>query len=707
MSTGRFREAQAIVLDVGPTMRKSWMGCPGDILPIEAASVALTSAIAHHALQGKKSVEVAVVVAGTESSDNRLRKEVGSDRYAHVSTVQELDLPSADTCAALEVAARAPAGPEASLADACAVALDVLRARTGKGKWRRSMLLVTAAGRGADGRGAAGRSADGDANGDNVGNVGNVARALSEAGVELRAIVLGPRPSEAARAEDGLAAAAARRRGSLRRFVGECGGSVCHAIDAAAVASACCPRDAASTTVFRGALQIGALVRVPVWCFNLVAERRPKTLRKRSAAALAADPDAAARVRMERTYATVARPDAPVPPEDRVSAFRYGKELVPLSGVDEAALRWTCDACLRVLGFVERERVPRHLAVGPAVAVEPDPRFVGGPTGGPAVALGALRVALREERRAAVVRFVRRANQPPQLGCLLPAGRGGGGGLTFVPLPVADDLREYVFAELPLVTSAQRAAADAVVSALDLDAAETDGHPVSASSDEKPACREAPALRLDRSGPCPDTCANPHLQRVSVALYRRSQEEGCPVGGAGDDLLAAALEPHPTVVGTERARAALRAFRDACPVKRTSGDAAGAGRRKKRRYWSDVAAEAEAAAGGRTGGPVPAGGGLGLAGDAGPVPAGGGLDDLFGLGAPRGGAGAREAAGAAEAAVAAAGSAARADPERAAATDRGAASRATAERDGATSAGTASVAAADGGEEDDDLFDME
>ena len=39
-------------------------------------------------------------------------------------------------------------------------------------------------------------------------------------------------------------------------------------------------------------------------------------------------------------------------------AFRYGKDLIPYSGVELAALKFEATKCLHVIGFVEKSEIP-------------------------------------------------------------------------------------------------------------------------------------------------------------------------------------------------------------------------------------------------------------------------------------------------------------------------------------------------------------
>lgn len=61
-------------------------------------------------------------------------------------------------------------------------------------------------------------------------------------------------------------------------------------------------------------------------------------------------------------YKTTGDPDNPVALEERIKAFKYGKQLVPLSQDEEACLTYDPEKDFQILGFVDAEQVvvPHH-----------------------------------------------------------------------------------------------------------------------------------------------------------------------------------------------------------------------------------------------------------------------------------------------------------------------------------------------------------
>jgi ATP-dependent DNA helicase 2 subunit 2 len=117
----------------------------------------------------------------------------------------------------------------------------------------------------------------------------------------------------------------------------------------------------------------------------------------------------------QKTFHLLDDPDKELHSDELTKAYKYGKSLVPFAKFDEANLKWKADSCLKVIGFTERSRVPRHhymTTVDCIVSLPSDESA--------AVALSALIHALAETNRVAIVRFVKRANSAPLLGVLTP-----------------------------------------------------------------------------------------------------------------------------------------------------------------------------------------------------------------------------------------------------------------------------------------------
>ena len=45
----------------------------------------------------------------------------------------------------------------------------------------------------------------------------------------------------------------------------------------------------------------------------------------------------------------------------QVKGYKYGRDRVPFSKVDEAVLKYEAEKCLKVMGFVPQTEIPRHV----------------------------------------------------------------------------------------------------------------------------------------------------------------------------------------------------------------------------------------------------------------------------------------------------------------------------------------------------------
>jgi hypothetical protein len=62
--------------------------------------------------------------------------------------------------------------------------------------------------------------------------------------------------------------------------------------------------------------------------------------------------------------------DVEVPPENRISAFRYGVDLIPMSSLDYVGLKLTLsDPAIRILGYTEQSTVPHSAMIGSPYAI--------------------------------------------------------------------------------------------------------------------------------------------------------------------------------------------------------------------------------------------------------------------------------------------------------------------------------------------------
>jgi ATP-dependent DNA helicase 2 subunit 2 len=227
------------------------------------------------------------------------------------------------------------------------------------------------------------------------------------------------------------------------------------------------------TASYRGPINIsGKHLAVRVWKKVSASSSVPvkfKSISKRAAELLATagdDPEAAAdaeTILTETRFHRATDPDTEVPPEMRVSAYRYGTDLIPLSGPAEEGMKYgVAEKCFELHGFVPQSAVPRHFFLGTTDVVVGDDAVAGARE-----AVQALCIAMDKAGKGAIARYAPRAKTAPRLVFLLPGIKC----LYMNQLPFKDEVKSLLWPPLavPPPTDAQRSAAVVLVEALDLD----------------------------------------------------------------------------------------------------------------------------------------------------------------------------------------------------------------------------------------------
>jgi len=62
---------------------------------------------------------------------------------------------------------------------------------------------------------------------------------------------------------------------------------------------------------------------------------------------------------MQRTYHSYEDPDKAIDADDISQGYKYGRTLVPFSKIDKAALKFPSEACLKLIGYCNKNKVPR------------------------------------------------------------------------------------------------------------------------------------------------------------------------------------------------------------------------------------------------------------------------------------------------------------------------------------------------------------
>lgn len=324
------------------------------------------------------------------------------------------------------------------------------------------------------------------------------------------------------------------------------------------------------TSKFRGELELSPDVKIPCWVMGRVVEEKFPSLKKVSLVS-EQDPEDEAEGRgrrygktsAERQYKSLTEDDVILRPEAMSKGYKYGRDRVPFSGVDEAVLKFEADKCLQLLCFAKREQIPRHAFLEGTDWIVPP-----GKHGDPvqeadrraAVALNALAHALYEENRVAIVRFVKRARSSPSL-CAIYAvhvdkdvrdqrfgWREGDESesdddgedsdkteseyhLYLTYLPFAEDHRDVVFPPMPEKMKPSKAklnAMDRLIDAMHLDKASDELHALNDSSSAHGRGQWTGRLNEEIKSIAPwldpsmQDLPNPVLQRFYAAVQQRA-----------------------------------------------------------------------------------------------------------------------------------------------------------------------------------------
>lgn len=555
------KEAVVCILDVSKHMGS---GSSGGDTHLQSAKAAIEMFVQQKLLFKPKD-EVCLVLVGCDSTSNPLADE-NPGCYQNVSIARPLGPP--DLNLLRQVDAVKPGKGEGDVLDAIIVSLQVLHPFT---KHNCRIFLVT------DARST---SKDTDQASDVAEMFKNMSCKLDVIGIDFN--IDASEKSDQKKVNERL----------LQSIISEgVSGQVVSVHKALEIMGQLRTRSVSSTSKMRGELDIAGVIRIPVWTFGKTVEQKMPSMKKMSTAG-----DGGGDVGMDRQYRSATDLTREVAKEDRVKAFKYGKEQFPISAEDDAALKYDCDRCLTVLGFCHMDSIPRNefMAGVDCVVPAPDDRVA-------SMALSALVHALGNTGRVAIVRYVKRANSVPTLGVLTPYNAKAGGApdmgegghpfdcLFLNALPFCEDVRTYEFAPLGLAphkpSADQLQAAGDLIDSLDL-----------MTADEGPDGEPCEALR-------PVDTFNPVLQRFYTSLAARAMAEGCPLPPL-TPLVQKTVNPDETLLS--KAEGAIKGFQSAFNLKPNVKAAA-----KKRKFWGDAAGGAGAPAGGGSAG---AGAGAGAAG---------------------------------------------------------------------------------------------
>lgn len=210
-------------------------------------------------------------------------------------------------------------------------------------------------------------------------------------------------------------------------------------------------------------------------------------------------------VKMSRVYQDPDDVDTVLDEDARLRAFRYGKSLIPFSDFSDAELKFFSEKSMKMLGFINEDKLPRYYLIGKCDVCVPEPGDEHA-----ARAMAALVYAMKEKKKIGIVRYVKRMNAPIIIGALVPTIDPITSSKYFyiIPLPYDDDVRHYKFNSL----SYRKAFVPSTVQDM--------------------AMKDFVDTMTDDALYEPEETFNPVLQRVYAALRARALDDKAPLNEA-------------------------------------------------------------------------------------------------------------------------------------------------------------------------------
>ncbi|CAK4080421.1 unnamed protein product [Aphanomyces euteiches] len=533
------KEAIMIVLDASVAMRSPLAEVTRKVSVgsrFEAAKSAIQG-IVNQKLLFRKNDEVGIVMYGTEGTDNQLHGD--EDEYKNVTVLSTINPVTLDLAKQIQTLEPASVETPADILDGMIVGLDLIIRRTEKKKYDKRLIVIT----------DAATRINNPADMEVVCNmIQNLEVHLHIIGIDFgllnseTPIVKGETPSEIKiENEKMLLSIVTEVQGELQ--------SVSKRIDFLAQSKL---KPVKQTTKMRGNLEFGETLSIPIYVFGKVMEATIPSLNKESV--VAKEDGVLGKVKMDRTYFAPNNPDEEIPPERRIKAYKYGSEMIPFSTADQAALKFSSERSLKILGFVDKSQWKHDLSLAGTDAVFGDftkPKAQ--------EALQALNTAMHLEGKFALARFVRQANAAPKVVALFPNVENPRlHCLWMLQVPFDEDLRPYEFPSLKSVlpTTEQLAKAEDLVE--QLSRPETTTH-----------------------------AFNPALQRLYDTIANRAMDETAPIASL-PPFVERHLREDRELFGP--ALPAIQAFDQIFQLK----EAAKTKDKKKASFWSDVKTETTA-----------------------------------------------------------------------------------------------------------------
>ena len=216
---------------------------------------------------------------------------------------------------------------------------------------------------------------------------------------------------------------------------------------------------------FRGPFIISPNLSLDVMVYSKTTQSLIPSLKKYSKVAEYSDAPGTCEVQNERIYYVNDDPDKKAVEKDLITkAYYYGSSLVPVSKTDEVRLKNEEPKCLKVIGFTDSFRVPRHFFMSGVDIVVPNPASpedIKGTT--------ALVIEMVKMNKVIIARYVYRNNSQPKLVVLTPHMSKKGPMFYLNILPTVEEIRDFQFDSLPEASKKQEEFMGHFIDSLDLE----------------------------------------------------------------------------------------------------------------------------------------------------------------------------------------------------------------------------------------------
>ena len=219
------------------------------------------------------------------------------------------------------------------------------------------------------------------------------------------------------------------------------------------------------TTKFRGPFIISPNLSLDVMVYSKTTSQNIPSLKKYSKTVEYSDAPRTCEIQTERIYYINDDPEKKAVEKELITkAYYYGSSLVPVSATDEVRLKNEEPKCLKVIGFTDSYRVPRHYFMSGVDLVIPNPTSNEDIKGTLALVTEMIKM-----NKVIIARYVYRNNSQPKLVVLTPHMSKKGPIFYLNILPTSEEIRDFQFDSLPEASKKQEEFIGYFIDSLDLE----------------------------------------------------------------------------------------------------------------------------------------------------------------------------------------------------------------------------------------------